>query len=224
MFHLKLEEADIERFAIVGGDADTSQSRRIVISGYIKDLLGYDFITDDASSGKCAANYLEVSIHDTEDQNRLVQRESLLIHDNELCVITYVNHNYFNYILSLISDNSLKVSLRMEVLLNEDEVKKTFWGMLKTRDLGFKHIKIDESYKDFEIIKSGIEIDSKCKRVIPTLIMKSSKIITEQHMSREPVAVKQEILNGILQSKEQANNKNILIAIAILLFFILLKV
>ncbi|WP_288999413.1 hypothetical protein [uncultured Psychrobacter sp.] len=224
MFNLKLEEADIERFAIVSGDADTSESRRIVISGYIRDLLGYDFITDDASSGKCAANYLEISIHATEDQNRLMQRNSLLTHNNELCIITYVNYNYFNYVLSLISDNSLKVSLRMEVLLNEDEIEKTFWGILKTRDVKFEHVKIDESCKDFEIIKSGIEIDSKCEMVIPTLIIKASKIITEQHTSREPVAIRTEILNDTLPSKEQATIKNMLIAIALLLFFILLKV
>lgn len=222
-FHLKLEEAEIERLAVIGGDADNSQSGRILISGHIKDLLGYDFITDNVSSGKRAANYLEISIHATEDENRLAQRELLLMHNSELCVITYVNPSYFNYILSLISDNALRVSLRMDVLLTEEEAEKTFWGMLKTRDLEFKHVKIDESCRDFEIIKSGIEIDSKYESVMSTLIMKSSKTITEEPVTRKPV-VKQTTLGDTLPPKDQAANKKILIVIALLLFFILLKV
>ena len=223
-FHLKLEEAEIERIAVIGSNADNPQSGIILISGHIKDLLGYDFITDDVSSEKHAANYLEISIHATEDKNRLAQRESLLIYNNELHVITYVNSSYFNYILSLISDNSLRVSLRMDVLLTEDEAEKTFWGLSKTRELGFEHVKIDESCKDFEIIKSGIEIDSKCERVMPTLIMKSSKNITEESVRHKPVVVNQTPLNDTLPPKDQAANKNILIVIALLLFFILLKV
>lgn len=222
-FHLKLEEAEIERLAVIGGDADNPQSGRILISGHIKDLLDYDFITDDVSSGKRAASYLEISIHATEDKNRLAQRELLLMHNSELCVITYVNPSYFNYILSLINDNSLRVSLIMDVLLTEDEAEKTFWGLSKTRELGFEHVKIDESYGDFEIIKSGIEIDSKCERVMPTLIMKSSKTITEEPVTRKPVVVKQTTLSDTLPPKDQAANKNILIVIALLLFFILLK-
>ncbi|MGP5296772.1 hypothetical protein ACTXL0_07050 [Psychrobacter faecalis] len=222
-FHLKLEEAEIERLAVIGGDADNPQSGRILISGYIKDLLGYDFITDDVSSEKRPANYLEISIHATEDESRLAQRELLLIHDSELHVITYVNSSYFNYILSLISDDSLRVSVRMDVLLTEEEAEKTFWGLSKTRELGFEHVKIDESCKDFEIIKSGIEIDSKCERVMPTLIMKSSKTITEEHVTPKPV-VKQTTLSDTLPPKEQPANRNILIVIALLLFFILLKV
>ena len=181
-------------------------------------MLGYDFITDDVSSGKRAANYLEISIHATEDKNRLAQRELLLMHNSELCVTAYVNSSYFNYILSLISDNSLRVSLRMNVLLTEDEAEKTFWGLSKTRELGFEHSKIDESYGGFEIIKSGIEIDSKCERVMPTLIMKSSKIITEKPVTRKPVVVKQTTLSDTPPPKDQAANKNILIVIALLLF------
>ena len=222
-FHLKLEEAEIERLAVIGGDADNPQSGRILISGYIKDLLGYDFITDDVSSEKRPANYLEISIHATEDESRLAQRELLLIHDSELHVITYVNSSYFNYILSLISDDSLRVSVRMDVLLTEEEAEKTFWGLSKTRELGFEHVKIDESCKDFEIIKSGIEIDSKCDRVMPTLIMKSSKTITEEYVTPKPV-VKHTTLSDTLPPKEQSANRNILIVIALLLFFILLKV
>lgn len=222
-FHLKLEEAEIERLAVIGGDADNPQSGRILISGYIKDLLGYDFITDDVSSEKRPANYLEISIHATEDESRLAQRELLLIHDSELHVITYVNSSYFNYILSLISDDSLRVSVRMDVLLTEEEAEKTFWGLSKTRKLGFEHVKIDESCKDFEIIKSGIEIDSKCERVMPTLIMKSSKTITEEYVTPKPV-IKHTTLSDTLPPKEQSANRNILIVIALLLFFILLKV
>lgn len=223
-FHLKLKEAEIERLAVIGGDVDNPQSGRILISGYIKDLLGYDFITDDVSSEKRPANYLEISIHATEDKNRLAQRELLLIHDSELHVITYVNSSYFNYILSLISDNSLRVSLRMDVLLTEDEAEETFWGLSKTRELGFEHVKIDESCKDFEIIKSGIEIDSKCERVMPTLIMKSSKTTIEESSSHKLLVDKQTNLGDTLPPKEQSDNKNILIVIALLLFFILLKV
>jgi len=223
-FHLKLEEAEIERFAVIGGDTDTPQTGRVLISGDIKDLLGYDFITDEESSDEDAASYLEISIHPTEDKNRLAQRELLLIYNSKLCVITYVNPDYFNYILSLISDNTLEVSLRMDVVLSEEEAEKTFWGMSKTRELGFKHVKIDESYRDFEIRKSGIEIDSKCDRVMPTLIMKSSKNITEESVRHKPVVVNQTPLNDTLPPKDQAANKNILIVIALLLFFILLKV
>ena len=222
-FHLKLEEAEIERFAVIGGDTDTPQTGRVLISGDIKDLLGYDFITDEESSDEDAASYLEISIHPTEDKNRLAQRELLLIYNSKLCVITYVNPDYFNYILSLISDNTLEVSLRMDVVLSEEEAEKTFWGMSKTRELGFKHVKIDESYRDFEIIKSGIEIDSKCDRVMPTLIMKSSKTITEEYVTPKPV-VKHTTLSDTLPPKEQSANRNILIVIALLLFFILLKV
>lgn len=222
-FHLKLEEAEIDRFAVIGGDTDTPQTGRVLISGNIKDLLGYDFITDEESSDEDAANYLEISIHPTEDKNRLAQRELLLIYNSKLCVITYVNPDYFNYILSLISDNTLEVSLRMDVVLTEEEAEKTFWGMSKTRELGFKHVKIDESYRGSEIIKSGIEIDSKCDRVMPTLIMKSSKTITEEHVTPKPV-VKQTTLSDTLPPKEQPANRNILIVIALLLFFILLKV
>ena len=223
-FYLKLEEAEIERLAVIGGDADNPQSGKILISGYIKDLLGYDFITDDVSSEKRPANYLEISIHATEDESRLAQRELLFIHDSELHVITYVNSSYFNYILSLISDNSLRVSLRMDVLLTEDEAEKTFWGLSNTRELGFEHVKIDESCRDFEIIKSGIEIDSKCERIMPTLIMKSSKNIMEEPVRDKPVVVKQTTLSDTLPPKEQPANRNILIVIALLLFFILLKV
>lgn len=222
-FHLKLEEAEIERFAVIGGDTDIPQTGRVLISGDIKDLLGYDFITDEESSDEDAASYLEISIHPTEDKNRLAQRELLLIYNSKLCVITYVNPDYFNYILSLISDNTLEVSLRMDVVLSEEEAEKTFWGMSKTRELGFKHVKIDESYRDFEIIKSGIEIDSKCDRVMPTLIMKSSKTITEEYVTPKPV-VKHTTLSDTLPPKEQSANRNILIVIALLLFFILLKV
>lgn len=222
-FHLKLEEAEIERFAVIGGDTDTPQTGRVLISGDIKDLLGYDFITDEESSDEDAASYLEISIHPTEDKNRLAQRELLLIYNSKLCVITYVNPDYFNYILSLISDNTLEVSLRMDVVLSEEEAEKTFWGMSKTRELGFKHVKIDESYRGFEIIKSGIEIDSKCDRVMPTLIMKSSKTITEEYVTPKPV-VKHTTLSDTLPPKEQSANRNILIVIALLLFFILLKV
>lgn len=222
--HLKLEEAEIERLAVVGGDADTPQSGRILISGHIKDLFGYDFITEDASSEKQTASYLEISIHATEDKNRLAQCKLLLINNSELSVITYVNPSYFNYILSLVNSKSLSVSLRMDVLLTEDEIEETFWGLLKTRELGFKHVKIDESYKDYEIIKSGIEIDSKCESVVPTLIIKASKTIRQELVRREPVAVNKTVPNDTLPSKSQATNKNILIVIALLLFFILLKV
>lgn len=223
-FHLELEEAEIERLAVIGGDADNPQSGRILISGYIKDLLGYDFITDDVSSEKRPANYLEISIHATEDESRLAQRELLLIHDSELHVITYVNSSYFNYILSLISDDSLRVSVRMDVLLTEEEAEKTFWGLSKTRELGFEHVKIDESCKDFEIIKSGIEIDSKCERVMPTLIMKSSQAVTDENKSNNPFVIKDRASSDAPLIKGQLIDKNLLIAIALLLFFILLKI
>lgn len=223
-FHLELEEAEIERLAVIGGDADNPQSGRILISGYIKDLLGYDFITDDVSSEKRPANYLEISIHATEDESRLAQRELLLIHDSELHVITYVNSSYFNYILSLISDDSLRVSVRMDVLLTEEEAEKTFWGLSKTRELGFEHVKIDESCKDFEIIKSGIEIDSKCERVMPTLIMKSSQAVTDENKSNNPFVINDRASSDAPLIKGQLIDKNLLIAIALLLFFILLKI
>lgn len=222
-FHLKLEEAEIGRFAAIGGDADNPHTGKILISGYIRDLLGYDFIVEPASSSEYAS-HLEVSIHVTEDENRLKQPASLFIYDDVLSVVTYVNYDYFNYILTFMSDSSLRVSLRMDVVLSEEEVSETFWGLLKTRELGFKNVKIDESIKDFEIIKSGIEIDSKCARILPTLIIRSLKTATEKPLEPRPIAVKQGVLSDTQLSNKPANSKNILIVIAFLLLFILLKI
>lgn len=224
IFHLSLEEAKIERFAVISGDSNRCHSRRILISGDVKDLLGYDFITDDISSGESTANYLEITIHATEDSNRIAQRDPPFIFREKLFVMSYVDPSYFDYLLSLISNNSLEVYLEMEVILSKEEIKETFWGMSETRELGFEHIEVDESHKGFKAIKSGIEIDSKCSMVMTTLIMKSSQAVTDENKSNNPFVIKDRASSDAPLIKGQLIDKNLLIAIALLLFFILLKI
>lgn len=221
---LNLEEAEIKSYAVIGGDSENRHTGKVVVYGYIKDLLGYDFIADDISSSDGVARYLEISIHATEDESRLAQRESLFIYNGELSVVAYVSFRYFNYVLSLISDNSLKLSLSLEALLTKEETDEFFWGFVKTRKVGIKNVEIDDSFEDYEVIKSGIEIDSKCMRVIPTLTISSSRNIVNAPPVRNSLIPKEVPSVAMLPPKEYPANKNILIVIALLLFFILLKI